>query len=178
MPFMTTDYSNNNDSQYTPLPTGEYEMVIKHAGETATKNGAESLQFDLVVRNDLDGALPDTNGKYHNRHLFVDNWKRKATNQYDMDGLQYYLQATKVPEGTAINSVDDFCRAMELKPVRVYVKVTEEEYNGETTKRNRVAPWNVSETQFPNVAHQWKDSTDMNASKPLTDEEIGNNLPF
>lgn len=123
MSFITADYSKNQENDFSPLPEGEYEMVITQAGEIATKRGSESLQLRLTVRNDLDAAEPKTNGKYHNRVVFFDNWKRKATNQYDMDGLQYVLEATKIPEGTPLNSVDDFCKAIYHKPVRVYVKV-------------------------------------------------------
>lgn len=172
---LTANYSKNGDSNgYDALPTGEYEVVINHVQETATKSGAESLQLDLIVRNDLDAALPDSNGKYHNRHVFVDNWKRKKTNQYDMDGLQYILEAAKIPEGTQINSVDDFMSALYHKPVNVYVKKESEEYNGTTTERNRVAPWNFKETKYPQVAHQFKEQTPNGQPIDIKDDD----LPF
>nr|WP_252892705.1 DUF669 domain-containing protein [Lentilactobacillus otakiensis] len=55
MAFIKTDYSNNKHLDFSALPKGNYEMIIKSAQERATENGAESLQLDLVVRNDLDG---------------------------------------------------------------------------------------------------------------------------
>lgn len=185
MSFLNANYSNNESATtYGPLPTGEYEMIINKAQETATKNGAESFQIDLIVRNDLDGvpALAETNKKYHNRHVFNDNWKRKATGQYDMQGFQYILQAVGVPEGTTIATIDDFARLLVGKPVKVYVKEEDNEYNGTVTKVNRVAPWNYSQTAFPNVAHVSKDK---NVADPfpqnatgMTDAEIESNLPF
>lgn len=180
MAFITSDYKNNTSNDYSPLPTGEYEMVINHAAERATQNGAESLQIDFIVRNDLDAAEPDTNAKYHNRHLFMDNWKRKATGAYDMDGLQYILEAAQIPEGTQLNSIQDFCDALYRKPVRVYTKVSKEEYNGETQERNQIAPWNVHVSKYPQVQHQFKTEDGKPAAsgdgKPI---EIGDDdLPF
>ncbi|WP_179394957.1 DUF669 domain-containing protein [Lacticaseibacillus absianus] len=175
MSFITTDYSKNQENDFQPLPQGEYEMLITSAQERATKNGAESLQLRLTVRNDLDAAEPSTNGKYHNRIVFFDNWKRKKTNQYDMEGLQYVLEAAKIPEGTPLNSVDEFCAALIYKPVRVYVKVQNDPEYGD---RNTVAPWNVKETKYPTVAHRYKDASQDpvfdNAQPTVTDTD----LPF
>ncbi|MFC6261983.1 DUF669 domain-containing protein [Levilactobacillus fujinensis] len=157
--FMNTDYSNNTGGDYDALPAGNYEMIINNAKEDATKNGAETLQIDLLVRNDLDKVadLAETNGKFHNRHIFVDNWKRKATNQYDLDGFQYILQAAGVPENTPLHTVDDFIKLINGAAVRVFVKQEDNTYNGTTTTVNRVAPWNFEVTQFPQVQHTYKD---------------------
>lgn len=159
MSFLTTDYSENKETGgYTPLPEGNYEMVIAKAQETSTKNGAESFQIDLIVRNDLDGVptLTETNKKYHNRHVFNDNWKRKATGQYDMEGFQYILQAVGAPEGASIPTIEAFIDLLVGKPVKVFVKLEDNTYNGETKEVNRVAPWNYSASEFPNVQHKFE----------------------
>lgn len=168
--FMNTDYSNNTGGNYDAVPAGNYEMIINNAKEDATKNGAETLQIDLLVRNDLDKVpdLAETNGKFHNRHIFVDNWKRKATNQYDLDGFQYILQAAGVPENTPLHTVDDFIKLIVGAPVRVFVKQEENTYNGTTSMVNRVAPWNFEVTQFPQVQHTFKDKK--NAPTPAASQ--------
>lgn len=170
--FMNTDYSNNTGGNFDAVPAGNYEMIINNAKEEATKNGAETLQIDLLVRNDLDKVpdLVETNAKFHNRHIFVDNWKRKATNQYDLDGFQYILQAAGVPENTPLSTVDDFIKLITGAPVRVFVKKEENTYNGTTTTVNRVAPWNFEVTQFPQVQHQHKtgESTPSAKATPQT----------
>ncbi|PIO80791.1 hypothetical protein BSQ38_03590 [Pediococcus damnosus] len=158
MSFLKADYSKNQGQGFDAVPTGNYEVIINKAQEQATKNGAESLQLDLLIRNDLD-KVPDlakTNAKYHNRHVFMDNWKRKNTNQYDTDSFQYILDAVKVPEGTVLNSVEDFAKAITGKPVQAYIKNEDNTYNGNTKKVNRVAPWNISETAYPEVNHKFK----------------------
>lgn len=164
MTFMKADYSKNEETSFEPLPKGEYEMIIQSAGETATKNGAESLEIKLVVRNDLDNTN-ELQKKYHNRIVFNNNWKRKATNQYDMQGFQYILDAVKIPEGTDIPDVQAFCDAIAGKPVLVYVDQRENEYQGKTTTQNQVAPWGYKATKFPEVQHVWK--KDSNTSDPF-----------
>lgn len=153
---MKANYSENQENSFEPLPKGEYEMIIQSAQERATNNGAEALRIKLVVRNDLDNTN-DLQKKYHNRVVFDDNWKRKATHQYDMDGFQYILEACRIPEGTDIPDVQTFTDMITNKPVRVYVKQQENEYQGNVTIENQVAPWNYKPTKFPEVQHKWKD---------------------
>lgn len=184
--FLTTDYSNVQDNNYSALPTGEYEMLIKSAKESATPSGSETLQLDLIVRNDVKNvpALAATNGKYANRHVFMDNWKRKATNQYDTDGFMYILQAVGVAEGTPINSIQDFINLITNKPVSVYVKKEVDDYNTTDSEnpeyRNRVAPWNFSATKFKEVNHQYEQKNQSSSTPttppaaPITDDD----LPF
>ena len=185
MAFLTTDYTENKSNDYGVLPTGNYEMIIAKAQETSTKSGAESLQIDLIVRNDLDGvpALAETNKKYHNRHVFMDNWKRKATNQYDMQGFQYILDAIGVPEGTQINSIEDFLNVLSGKVAKVYVKKEKNEYNGDVNDVNRVAPWNFSKSDYPQSNHQLKETTQAGGNDPFANNgqavNVSNDdLPF
>lgn len=170
MSFITTDYSNLKTSGFEALPTGEYEVIINNAQEQATPSGAESLQLDLIVRNDVKNVpeLAKTNGKYSNRHVFVDNWKRKATNEYDTASFMYILDAVGVPEGTPINSVNDFMDLIRKKPVRVYVKKEVDDYrttdNNNPEYKNQVAPWNFSATKYKDINHQ--DDSSGNKSEP------------
>lgn len=174
MSFIKSDYSKNEEINFEPLPSDNYEMIIQSAQERATKSGAESLQLKLVVRNDLDGS-DENQKKYHNRVVFMDNWKRHATNQYDMQGFQYILDACKVPEGTDIPDVQSFMDIITGKAVNVYVKKTENEYNGETTEINQIAPWSIKETKFPNVQHKFKDPNPVDHQTP---EVSDSDLPF
>ncbi|GAD17660.1 MULTISPECIES: DUF669 domain-containing protein [Lentilactobacillus] len=162
MAFIKTDYSNNKHLDFSALPKGNYEMIIKSAQERATENGAESLQLDLVVRNDLDGVdeLKNTNAKYHNRHVFMDNWKRRDTHQYDWDNFQNIFEAVQIPEGHDIKSIQDLTQELANKPAKVYVKKTVDNYNGEKKEINQIAPWNFSKSDYPQVQHVWKDQKD------------------
>jgi hypothetical protein len=166
MSFIKTDYSKNKESEFTPVPTDNYEMIIQSAQERATKNGAESLQLRLIIRNDLDG-VSENQKKYHNRNIFMDNWKRKATNQYDMQGFQYILDACKIPEGTDIPNVQGFIDTISGKPVKVYITKDTDEYNGKEREVNHIAPWNIKTTDYPDVQHKFK--TKDKANDPFAD---------
>lgn len=151
------DYSNNETSGFEPLPEGNYECVIQNVQERVTRNNKESLSFRLVVRNDLDNALPETNGKYKNRILFDDHWKRDINGQYiyHMESLMYVLEAAGIPEGTEINGVDQLIDMLTGQPVKVFTKVEHNDYQGE--KENTIAPWGYSKSDYPNSQHTWKD---------------------
>ena len=156
MALFTTDYSNLESNDFSPLPEGEYEVVIKSATERATKNA--------------------------NRVIFVDEWKRTIDGQYKykMDNFMHYLNGIGVPEGTPIESFEQLLDMFRGKPVRVYVKQEENEYKGEKQIVNRVAPWNFKNTKFPQVNHEWKSDDD----KPSNNEFSGgaeiddDDLPF
>lgn len=174
MSLFETNYSNNKQTNYTPLPEGEYECTITKAGLDATPGGTEYLAVNLKVRNDLDKALPDTNGKYHNRTVFVQFWKNKQTGKYNLDQLQYVLEAAGVPEGRSVKDWEDFSNLLVNKPVRAFVKVEKDTYQGKSTERNRVAPWGFSKTKFP--FQSTSTATDPFASSKedveITDEDV------
>lgn len=162
MSLFKTNYSDvDTSTDYSPLPTGEYECIIARVGEKATPNGKESMQIGLVVRNDLKQvpALAEQNGKYADRWVFVDEWKRDINGRYiyKMDNFMYYLNAIGIPEGTDIKDMEHLFSLLKGKPVRVYVKQEENTYMGETKTVNRVAPWGFKQTDYPNVNHVFKD---------------------
>lgn len=157
---MNMDYNKlpEDNNEYTPLPTGVYEMVIGGAKEHVTPNGAETFQVDFIVRNDLDGvpALKTTNAKYHNRHVFMDNWKRKATNQYSQEGILAIMAAAGFPDKRSFDFPNEAIDFLFHKPMKVYVKKATDEYNGEKREINKIAPWNLSLTDYQSVQHEFK----------------------
>lgn len=175
MAFMTTNYKDNESNDYSALPQGEYEMIINKAQEAATKNGKEKLQIDLVVRKDLDNVqgMEETNKKYHNRHVFHDNWKTdiNGSYQYDTTKFQYILDAIGVPENLAINSVDELIEIITGKAVRVYVKQEFSSYSGK--EENRVAPWGYKKTEYPLTS-----STSFDRTTTSTLDISDDDLPF
>jgi hypothetical protein len=149
MSLFTTDYSHNEDTNFKPLPEGDYEVIIEKAGQDATKGGTEYLSVNYRVRKDLDKAMPETNGKYHNRIIFGSFWKRKDTGKYNDTDVNRLMSAAGVPSGTQIKDWDDFSDKLVGKPVRIHVTIDSSEYNGKTTERNQVASWNISQTEYP-----------------------------
>ncbi|MGN9066647.1 DUF669 domain-containing protein [Ligilactobacillus agilis] len=182
MAFFTTNYSNvnNNQGNYEPIPDGDYEMLILSASEEVAKTGTQSIVFKMVVRNDLDQALPSTNGKYHNRIVWARTWKMKDTGKYIEDIFQRILWAVGVPEGTKINSLEEFFNIVWNKPIKVPVYIEENEYQGKKTKRNNIRFSGLMHTDFIKVAHTNKDGQVMNQGQPRQQApDISNNdLPF
>lgn len=185
MSFITTNYTNNESNDYGALPTGNYEMVIHDVVEKATKNGKEAMTVRLIVRNDLKQVpkLAETNGKYANRYVFNDNWKREKPEGYvyDMESLMYILEAANVPEGTSFANFEELANALRGKAVNVYVKEEEDSYNGGT--RNSVAPWGYKKSEFPQVQHTFKKDKQNGAADPyaaqaVTTADVEANLPF
>lgn len=153
--FVTQKVEKKND--FEPLPAGYYEMTIDSTGPDATKGGTEYIKVALRVRKDLDKALPETNGKYHNRLVFAQVWRRKTgeyAGQYDPSDLSSITQAAGYAPGTPIEDWNDWSQKLEGKNVRVKVGVSEDTYQGKTTKRNQVWPSDFEPTQFPTQAQQ------------------------
>lgn len=181
MALFTTNYSNVNNTQYEPIPAGDYEMLILSASEEVAKTGTQSIVFKMVVRNDLDQALPSTNGKYHNRIVWARTWKDKDTGKYIEDIFQHILWAVGVPEGTEINSLEQFFNLVWNKPVKAPVYIKENEYQGKKTKRNNISLSKLMHTDFIKVAHTNKDGQVVNQGQPRQQQapDISNNdLPF
>ena len=180
------DYSKVEESSFGPLPEGNYECVIESSQEKTTPNGKEALQIKLVVRNDLKNApvLAETNGKYANRILWDDHWKRDIDGRYiyHMGNLMYVLKAAGIPEGTEIKSMDDLHNVLRGKPVKVFTKVEVNDYNDQ--EENTIAPWGYSTSDFPQMQHQFKtadtetpstaNSYQSNEATDIVDED----LPF
>ena len=180
------DYSKVEESSFGPLPEGNYECVIESSQEKTTPNGKEALQIKLVVRNDLKNApvLAETNGKYANRILWDDHWKRDIDGRYiyHMGNLMYVLKAAGIPEGTEINSMDDLHNVLRGKPVKVFTKVEVNDYNDQ--EENTIAPWGYSTSDFPQMQHQFKtaDTETPNTANSFQSNEttdiVDEDLPF
>lgn len=172
------DYSKVEESSFGVLPEGNYECVIESTQEKVTKNGKEALNIRLIVRNDLTKvpALAETNGKYANRYLFDDHWKRDIDGRYiyHMGNLMYVLKAAGIPEGTEISSMDDLHDILRGKPVKIYTKVEHSDYSGED--ENTIAPWGYSKSDYPNVQHQFKDKNDTETTQDNPFQGADDNL--
>lgn len=137
-----------NERQNTPLPAGTYEMIIKSVEVRATKgnNPHEYLNFDLVVRKDLDqvAELSKTNAKQHGRHVFVSVWTLKDdagndSGKYDPKVLSHIAKVAGLP-AINFNSIQEYMNALFNKPVRASVTIRENEYQGQKQKQNESTP--------------------------------------
>lgn len=141
--------TNYKDLQDQLVPAGTYECIIEDTRPDATPGGTEYIRLNLRIRKDLDKALPDTNGKQHNRLLFVSLWRRKKTGKYDPSDLNYIMKAAGYPENTEVKDWDDWTKKLTGKPVKVKVSIDTSVYKGETRKRDQVWASSFKKTDYP-----------------------------
>lgn len=178
MALFTTNYNDlkTQNDEYAPVPEGTYECFIEDTHPDATPRGTEYLKLNLRIRRDLDKALPDTNGKQHNRIVFVNVWKRKKTGKYDPSDLNYIMKAAGYPDNTPVKDWDDWTNKLVGKPVKVRVTIDKSEYQGNATERNQVWCNSFRPTDYP---LQKKVQEDPFKDSKESDKEIDDkDLPF
>lgn len=133
-------------------PTGDYECIVGKIEERVNKNGKESLNVLLVIRNDVEQG-------YKNGFIFHQMWKRKQPTELDNQVKGYSFsqimtlgKACGLPDGKEYESLEQFCNELINKPVRV--TLTHQEWNGQTQER---VDW-LNVTKFPDVKHVKKSS--------------------
>lgn len=150
----TTDYSDIPDNSEL-IPTGDYECIIKYAGEDSTKRNTVFMGVTLVVRNDIDQPCK-------NKYIWHHIWQKKeptpadlACSGYSSKQINAVSKAAKLPNGKSYDSLADW--ADELKNKCVRVTVEHEEYQGKTNARVK---W-INETKHPDCRHKWKGADDV-----------------
>lgn len=146
-----TDYSDLSEGSEI-LPVGEYECIIKYAGEDATKGGTMYMGATLVIRNDVDQ-------QYKNKYIWHSIWQKKepspadlACGGYSSKQINSLSKAAHLPNGKKYESLSDW--ADELKNKIVRVTVEHDTYQGKTSARVK---W-VNESKFPDCKHRWKNA--------------------
>lgn len=162
MPFFKSDYSTLKTDL---VPEGRYECFIEDARPDATPGGTEYINIRLRIRKDLDKALPNTNGKQHNRVLFCSVWRRKATQQYAPEDLNAIAKAAGLPDKADYDALQDLTDALIKKPVSVAVTISKDEYKGEVTERNQVWANSFQSTNYPvQTADPFKDQEETSSN--------------
>jgi hypothetical protein len=154
------------------IEDGEYEVVIGRCNEDATPGGAEFIEFDLIVRNDVDQ-------KYKNIHIFHKVWKAKDTGKYNMKTFNTIGKACQLQNGKSYKSLQELLDDYVHKTALVNVKNEESTYNGKTYTNTNVKFWNVSKITGP-CQHQFKSKDDMTAGEMFNSgiEIKDSDLPF
>ena len=176
MALFTTNYKNLKDNDNKPVPKGIYEVIIEDTHPDATPGGTEYISMNLRIRKDLDNALPNTNGKQHNRVVFMNIWKRKQTGKYDPSDLNFIMKAAGYPENTPVAGWDDWADKLIGSAVKVKVSIDKDEYNGKVTERNQVWANSFRPTDFPLQGNN--EAQDPFKETKNSDEIVDNDLPF
>jgi hypothetical protein len=153
--------------QGNEIKDGAYEVVVNKAIENATPSGAEYIDIDLIVRNDVEQT-------FQNKHIFAKIWKAKATGKYNEGMVMAIAQALQLEDGKSYNGFDELLADFVLKPVLVRVKT--EESNG--YKNVNVKSWEKTNTTGA-VNHQFKNGDEPSFGPARPDVTVQkDDLPF
>lgn len=132
------------------LPAGEYETIIKFAGEDVTRNGTIYISIVLVFRNDIEQG-------YKNKYIWHQLWKRKNPTNVDIDcsgygarDIQTLSKAAGLQNGKKYDGFDEWFADLQGKVISVTIK--HEEFNGEQQVKVRY----VNPSKYPECKHVWK----------------------
>lgn len=163
----TLDFSQANNGT---IKDGTYEAVIFNVLEDATPGGAEYMNFDMIIRNDVQQS-------YQNAHIFQRVWRAKDTGKYNAAMINTIAQAANLTDGKSYQSLKDLMSDFINHPVKVTVKNEKNEYKGKTYDDLNVKRWNKSD--YPNVQHQFKSGVAPQPAASNTDTTVeDDDLPF
>lgn len=165
----TLDFSKANNGT---IADGTYEAVIFNVLEDATPGGAEFMNFDLIIRNDVEQ-------KYQNAHIFQRVWRSKSTGKYSVGMINTIAQAASLDDGKPYQSLGDLMSDFLDHPVKVTVKNEKNDYKGKIYEDLNIKRWNKSD--YPSVQHQFKKGVQkpQPTSKPVEDTAVSDgDLPF
>lgn len=152
------------------ISDGDYEVIVNRCSEDATPSGAEYIEFDLIIRNDVDQP-------HKNMHIFHKVWKAKADGKYNMKTFNTIGKACQLENGKSYKSLEELLKDYELKTALVNVKNEESEYNGKTYTNTNVKYWNRSKLSG-SINHKFKDPnenktfSELAQSGPIKDEDM------
>lgn len=134
------DYSGISEGG--SLSSGTYEVVIKRAEEGTNPNGKSRINFDMIIRRDVDQ-------KFAGAHIFDSFWPSKADGKYNKNMLMQTAKAAGLENGKQYSDFGDFLEDFTNKPMQVRITVGTREYEGKTYDDIRVRNRNM--TNFPTV---------------------------
>lgn len=126
---------------FDPLPKGDYEMVVTEVkirqGETAFSSGNTGLDVTLTVRNDVE----------------QEGAKRKVFDTLValpsvMFKFQQYSVAVGLEEGTKIESLEAFAKAIMYKPVTATLGIDSYVKDGDKVFKNDVKAIKPAKTGY------------------------------
>jgi hypothetical protein len=153
---------------------GTYEVLVNKCEEGSTPSGAEYIEFDLIIRNDVDQA-------YKNSHIFHKTWKAKADNKYNMKSFNTIGKACQLPNGKSYKTLDELLADYVGKTAVVNVANEESEHNGKTYNNTNVKYWVASKLNGHNHVRQAPKANE-STNNPVVDNTSPNvsddDLPF
>lgn len=161
----TADFSQA--TEFTPVKDGNYEVIVKAAYEDATKGGAEYINIDLVVRNDIEQ-------EFKNCHIFHKLWKKKADGKYNFGMMMALAKNLRMQDGKKYNNLQEFLDDFVGKVCKVRV-ANEKSTSADGSKTyENLNVKQITFSAYPSIQHKWK--ADDQPETPVNVEDY--DLPF
>ena len=160
MAGFTTDFSNVKE--FTEFKEQFYEFIVKDIYEEQAKSGNMGVIIELVVRNDVKQEM-------QNFRIWDSQYKVLSTGKYDFDKLMAKASAF-IGQTKNYSSFEEFLNDFKGRVAKG--KVFLDDFNGKKTPK--IAYFN--KTDFPNIAHKWKEKTDSAGFSQANIQE--DDLPF
>jgi Protein of unknown function (DUF669) len=152
MAGFSLDFNDTFEGTGGKIADGDYEVVVNRCSEGNTPGGAEYVEFDLIIRNDVNQA-------HKNQHIFHKVWKAKETGKYNMKTFNTIGKACNLQNGKSYKSLNELLDDYVMKTALVNVKNETSEYNGKTYENTNVKYWNLSKITGP-LNHKFKSNDD------------------
>lgn len=81
------------------MKQGDYEVYVKNCGESITKTGRDCIQFDFVVREDVEQG-------YKGKHIFKNFFPSFDTGEYPAEKIGKYANALGIEKGLSFELGD------------------------------------------------------------------------
>ena len=155
MSFLKVNHSEaetkkNEKREFTPIAEGDYEAVISEAKIEKSSNGNDMIKITLTIRDDVQQQF----AKRKLWDYLVDTEKAKFK-------FQQVAKAIQIPDGTSINTIQEFAKAILFSYVKINVKNREEEYNGEKKVRDYVATYKHTEQKQTPQSNPFEQKSDL-----------------
>lgn len=161
----TADFSQA--TEFTPVKDGNYEVIVKAAYEDATKGGAEYINIDLVVRNDIEQ-------EFKNCHIFHKLWKKKADGKYNFGMMMALAKNLRMQDGKKYNNLQEFLDDFVGKVCKVRV-ANEKSTSADGSKTyENLNVKQITFSAYPSIQHKWKADDQPETSVNVDDYD----LPF
>lgn len=163
------DYSEATDFQ--TVSDGTYEAVINGLKEDTTKSGAQFINVDMIIRNDIEANA------FKDQHVFRRIFAKKDTGKYPKGMLMSLGKAAALPNKKHFTDLNDYFDQLYRRPILITVKNETSEYQGKTYENTNIKKWEVS--KFQQVAHKFKaDAIDKAAVSVQGGVNAASNGPF
>lgn len=115
-------YTYNKPEEFTLIPEGDYECILKVEKQTTKTSGTEYISVAVRIRDDVDQVCKT-------RIVFDKIWKDKENpNLYNQKKINKLLGTQHLEEGHVFDTIDDVINFLNGAYVKAHINTSYDEY--------------------------------------------------